>query len=133
MPSPKFVTVAKCLDDKLLEETCEEVSFHFQAPGLPQFWGGFEEGLAVYGLYLASEWRERSGDNSWFEEFQEIRLRVRRHPNRYTRFPRWTLDPAVHLACQEWLMWESPDHYESWFPEVLEPFKKPDFPWERVK
>ena len=135
-----FANTAACLDMRrlgsqrgearqILKALTGESRGYLNHP-VTKAWRGFEEGLAVYGLYICSEWRSRGYRDSQFEWFQQKRLELRRYRHRYTKFPDWVNDPRVHEAMRERLMWKDPDHYCTIWPDVFEPFDEPEFPWE---
>lgn len=143
VPFPSFAETAACLDRQRLGKQRLETKQILQTllgeiEGWPNHpattaWEGYEEGLAVYGLYVSAEWRERGYKDNQFVWFQEKRLELRTHRRRFTKFPPWVSDTAVNIAYQELLMWKDPDHYAGFFPYVMEPFIQPEFPWEALQ
>jgi hypothetical protein len=95
-------------------------------------WKGFGEGLAVYGLYMASELRQRGIYNK-YDWFQAARLKLRRHRRRYTKFPPMLESQEFVQFSREWLCWKNPLAYcpkfETWVP--FEPMREPERPtWQ---
>lgn len=94
-------------------------------------WRGYEESLAVYGLYICGEWRDRKYQDSLFKWFQVKRLMIRAGGRHMTNHPAWTHHPEVNDAYRRILVWKEPEFYEEVFDLVQ--LKEPEFPWELLK
>lgn len=94
-------------------------------------WAGFEEALAVYGLYICSEWKLRGYRDSLYGWFQASRLIIKDGGHHMTEMPPWTRNPAVNQAYRQVLTWKEPEHYEEIFDMVQ--LTEPEFPWELLE
>lgn len=142
MPFSSFQKTAECLDyrrlgkqrvetKQILQCLMEEGSLGWSNHPIVSAWWGFEEALAVYGLYICSEWKFRGYQDSLFGWFQSVRLILRDGGRHMTEMPPWTRNSEVNLAYRRVLTWKEPEHYEEVFDMVQ--LKDPEFPWELLQ
>lgn len=142
LPFGSFMQTAECLDmrrlgkqrveaKQILQCLLEEGSTGWSNHPIVLAWWGHEEALAVYGLYICSEWNRRGYRDTLFPWFQTYRLALRDGGSHMTEFPAWTKMSEVHMAYQRLLVWKQPEIYEEIFDFVQ--LKEPEFPWELLR
>lgn len=142
LPFGSFMATAECLDmrrlgkqrietKQILQCLLGEGSTGWANHPIVQAWAGYEEGLAVYGLYISAEWRDRKYLDNQFPWFQEYRLKIRNGGRHMTQFPPWTRMSEVHEAYKRLLVWKQPEIYEEVFDFVQ--ITEPEFPWELLR
>ena len=90
-------------------------------------WEGYEPRLAVYGLYMCSEWRYRGYEDSLFPWFEEQRLSLIRQ-GVSTVDPPWMGDEDFHMSHRMKLLWKMPEHYQPIFGLAV-PEEEPEYVW----
>jgi Pyrimidine dimer DNA glycosylase len=142
MPYMSYQKTAECLDyrrlgkqrvetKQILQCLLGEGSLGWAHHPVVEAWRDYEESLAVYGLYICSEWRMRGYQDSLFPWFQVQRLRLRDGESYMTPAPPWTENLEVNRAYQQVLTWKEPEYYEEIFDMVQ--LTQPEFPWDLLK
>ena len=142
MPFMSYQKTAECLDyrrlgkqrvetKQILQCLLGEGSLGWANHPIVEAWRGYEESLAVYGLYICSEWRLRGYQDGLSPYFQVQRLRLRDGEHYWTEHPPWVENPVVNRAYQRVLTWKDPEHYEEIFDLVQ--LTDPEFPWTLLK
>lgn len=142
MPYSSFQKTAQCLDyrrlgkqrveaKQILQCLLKEGSTGWGHHPIVGAWAGYEEALAVYGLYICSEWKLRGYQDSLFGWFQVMRQNIREGEHYTTPIPPWAEDSRVNQAYQKLLTWKEPEHYEEIFDMVQ--LEQPEFPWELLR
>lgn len=80
-----------------------------------QMWRGHEKSLAVYGLIMIGEWRNR-GYTSHVGSAEKLEAWVMSLPT--TGWPEWWEREDVMRSHQSNLVRKDPDHYRPQFPDV---------------
>lgn len=82
-----------------------------------QMWRGHEQALAVYGLLMVGEWRNR-GYTSHVESAAKLESWVVKLP--HTGWPEWWQREDVMRSHQSNLVRKDPGHYRPQFPDVAD-------------
>ena len=133
LPYPSFIESAKVLDWRRLGKQRVECKQIYNALTMPKYgwqnhpavkmWRGHEAILAIYGMTVCLEWRDRGYKDSLLPWF------VSRMPLDYWPFPAWIGDETVHASHRSNLLRKDPEWYGkfNWA-------EKPDLPyiWPKV-
>lgn len=86
-------------------------------------WRGYPAALAVYGLFMCSEWMGRGYKDNLYWEIHAYRDKHFRRGRRVD-LPLWMGDEDFHLSHRSNLVRKLPEHYGPLYPGV-----PPDLPY----
>lgn len=138
LPYPDFAETAKVLDrqrlgkqrieTKQILQTLTGESDGWRNHPAVRMWYGYEHRLAIYGLYICSEWRCRGYEDNQFDWFESLRMEFAKSKVD-AEYPAWFGDPQFHTSHQEKLVWKDPEYYNPIFELDYMILDEPTYVW----
>lgn len=127
LPEPSFAKSAKALDRARLGKQRLEVFTILRTlrngrggwsnhPAC-KMWEDYPCALAVYGLFVCSEWKSRGYEDNLYPQIHEIRDEYWAKKPKLV-LPWWFGDEEFHLSHQSNLVRKMPEHYRVLYPLV---------------
>ena len=116
LPYADFQRSAACLDNKRLgnqrKETLQLLRGNWFNHPASKMWRGYNDALAIYGLYICQEWMNRDFKDTHFEKIAAFLPSVSNWMELEIVYPSWFGQESFHAAHRSNLLRKDYDYYK---------------------